>query len=239
VKLNEQEKKKIIELIEAGKPLPVIYKPKLFDSGDAEYVEATKDYKIAYKGKARKEDIIAQTPAAPLQKIRSFNSDNKFEDGWQNMLIFGDNLLALKTIYEDQRGPNIYKTKNRIKLIYIDPPFATKQDFMKDREKAYRDKIIGAQFIEFIRKRLILMREVLAEDGAIYVHLDWKKGHYIKAIMDEIFGEHNFVNEIVWYYRGGGVSKESFARKHDTIFLYKKLHQPKFNLDDVRILKRY
>jgi site-specific DNA-methyltransferase (adenine-specific)/adenine-specific DNA-methyltransferase len=235
VKLTEQEKKKIIELIEAGKPLPVIYKPKLFDSGDAEYVEATKDYKIAYKGKARKEDIIAQTPAAPLQKIRSFNSDNKFEDGWQNMLIFGDNLLALKTIYEDQRGPNIYKTKNRIKLIYIDPPFATKQDFMKDREKAYRDKIIGAQFIEFLRKRLILMREVLAEDGAIYVHLDWKKGHYIKAIMDEIFGEHNFVNEIVWYYRGGGVSKESFARKHDTIFLYKKLHQPKFNLDDVRI----
>lgn len=152
--------------------MPVIYKRKLFDSGDAEYIEATKVYKLAYKGKARKESIIAQTPAAPFQKIRSFNSENKFQDGWQNMLIFGDNLLALKTIYEDQRGLNIYKTKNRIKLIYIDPPFATKQDFMKDREKAYRDKIIGAQFIEFLRKRLILMREILADDGAIYVHLE-------------------------------------------------------------------
>ncbi|MCJ7612241.1 MAG: site-specific DNA-methyltransferase [Candidatus Aminicenantes bacterium] len=223
VKLTEQEKKKIIELIEAGKPLPVIYKPKLFDSGDAEYIEATKDYKLAYKGKVRKEDIIAQTPAAPFQKIRSFNSDNKFDDGWQNMLIFGDNLLALKTIYEDQRGPNIYKTKNRIKLIYIDPPFATKQDFMKDREKAYRDKIIGAQFIEFLRKRLILMKEILSDDGSIYVHLDWKKGHYIKAILDEVFGEYNFVNEIIWHYFGFKRSTSSnFPRKHDTIFAYGK-----------------
>jgi site-specific DNA-methyltransferase (adenine-specific)/adenine-specific DNA-methyltransferase len=235
MKLTEQDKKKIIELIQAGKPLPVIYKAKLFDSGETEFIEATKDYKLVYKGKARKEDIIAQTPAAPFQLIRTFNNDNPFSDEWRNMLIFGDNLMALKTIYEDQRGPNIYKTKNRIKLICIDPPFATKQDFMKDREKAYRDKIIGAQFIEFLRKRLILMREILADDGSIYVHLDWKKGHYIKAILDEIFGEHNFVNELVWYYRGGGISKENFARKHDTIYLYKKLNQPSFNLDDVRI----
>lgn len=234
MKLTEQEKKKIIELIEAGKPLPVIYKPKLFDSGDAEYIEATKDYKLVYKGKARKEDIIAQTPAAPFQKIRSFNSDNKFEDGWQNMLIFGDNLLALKTIYEDQRVSNIYKTKNRIKLIYIDPPFATKQDFMKDREKAYRDKIIGAQFIEFLRKRLILMREILADDGSIFVHLDYKKGHYIKAILDEIFGEFSFVNEIVWGYDTGGKSKTNFPRKHDSIYWYKNKDYI-FNYDEVAL----
>ena len=197
MKLTEQEKKKIIELIEAGKTLPAVNKSKLFDRDDTEFIEATKDYRLVYKGKARKEDIIAQTPAAPFQKIRSFCSDNSFDDDWRNMLIFGDNLLALKTLYEDQRGENRYKTKNKIKLIYIDPPFATKQDFMKDREKAYRDKIIGAQFIEFLRKRLILMREILADDGSIYVHLDWKKGHYIKAIMDEVFGEHNFLNDII------------------------------------------
>lgn len=222
MKLTEQEKKKIIELIEAGNPLPVIYKFKLFDSDDAEYIEATKVYKLAYKNKTPKHKIIGQTPAAPFQKIRSFNSDNKFPDAWQNMLIFGDNLLALKTIYEDQRGPNIYKTKNRIKLIYIDPPFATKQDFMKDREKAYRDKIIGAQFIEFLRKRLILMREILADDGTIYVHLDWKKGHYIKTIMDETFGEHNFLNHIAWCYETAGKSKTSYSRKHDYILFYRK-----------------
>ena len=222
VKLTEQEKKKIIEMIEAGKTLPAVYKSKLFDRDDTEFIEATKDYRLIYKGKARKEDIIAQTPAAPFQKIRSFNSDNPFEDDWRNMLIFGDNLLALKTLYEDQRGENRYKTKNKIKLIYIDPPFATKQDFMKDREKAYRDKIIGAQFIEFLRKRLILMREILADDGSIYVHLDWKKGHYIKAIMDEVFGEHCFAGEIIWKRTTSHAQKQSFGIVHDSIFHYRK-----------------
>lgn len=233
MRLTDREKQKIIELIQAGKPLPVIYKAKLFDSGETEFIEATKDYKLVYKGKARKEEIIAQTAAAPFQLIRSFNSDNPFKDDWRNMLIFGDNLMALKTIYEDQRGKNVYKTKNRIKLICIDPPFATKQDFMKDREKAYRDKIIGAQFIEFLRKRLILMREIMADDGSIYVHLDWKKGHYIKAIMDEVLGEHNFVNEIVWCYKEREMAKDQWNRKHDVIYMYKKSEKPIFNYKEV------
>ncbi len=230
MKLTEHEKKKIIELIEAGKTLPAVYRPKLFDRDDTEFIEATKDYRLVYKGKARKEDIIAQTPAAPLQLVRSFNTDHRFEDDWRNMLIFGDNLLALKTLYEDQRGENKYRTKNKIKLIYIDPPFATKKDFMKDREKAYRDKIIGSQFIEFLRKRLILMREILADDGSIYVHLDWKKSHYIKAILDEIFGEHLFQNEIVWHYSGWNKHLASnFNRRYDSVFLYSKSQNPLFN----------
>jgi len=222
VKLTEQDKKKIIEMIEAGKTLPAVYKSKLFDRDDTEFIEATKDYRLVYKGKVRKEDIIAQTPAAPFQKIRSFCSDNPFDDDWQNMLIFGDNLLALKTLYEDQRGENRYKTKNKIKLIYIDPPFATKQDFMKDREKAYRDKIIGAQFIEFLRKRLILMREILADNGSIYVHLDWKKGHYIKAIMDEVFGEHNFMNDITRQSVFSHSDSSKFGQNSDNIYIYSK-----------------
>jgi DNA modification methylase len=93
---------------------------------------------------------------------------------------------------------------------------------MKDKEKAYRDKLIGAKFIEFLRKRLILLREILADDGSIYVHLVWKKGHYIKAIMDEVFGEHNFQNEIIWCYSGGGISLNYFPKKHDNIYVYKK-----------------
>jgi site-specific DNA-methyltransferase (adenine-specific)/adenine-specific DNA-methyltransferase len=221
--LTEKDKEIIKQCLDEGKTIPSIYKQKLFNTDDTEFVEATKDYKLVYKGKARKEDIIANTPAAPLQKIRSFNSDNQFEDNWSNMLIFGDNLLALKAIYEDQQGPNIYKTKNKIKLIYIDPPFATKQDFMKDREKAYRDKIIGAQFIEFLRKRLILLREILADDGVLYIHIDQKKGHYIKAILDEIFGEHNYQNEIVWRRTRATHSDATyFGKVHDTIFLYSK-----------------
>lgn len=220
--LTEKDKEIITKCLQEGKPVPSIYKSKLFNTEDTEFVEATKDYKLVYKGKARKEDIIANTPAAPLQKIRSFNSDNPFEEDWSNMLIFGDNLLALKAIYEDQRGPNIYKTKNKIKLIYIDPPFATKQDFMKDREKAYRDKIIGAKFIEFIRKRILLLHDILSDEGSLFLHLDWKKGHYIKAILDEVFGESSFAGEIIWKRTTSHSQSKSFGIIHDTIFHYRK-----------------
>jgi site-specific DNA-methyltransferase (adenine-specific)/adenine-specific DNA-methyltransferase len=220
--MNGDDRKRIIELLEAGKPIPEIYKSKLFPSGDKEYIEVTKEYQLVYKGKGRKEDIIADTPEAPLQEVRGFNNDNPFDDDWRNMLIFGDNLMALKTIYEDQRGTNILGTKNKIKLIYIDPPFATKQDFMKDREKAYRDKIKGAQFIEFLRKRLILLREVLADDGSIYVHLDWKKGHYAKILLDEIFQPHNFRNEIIWKRTTARSDSGNYNHIHDAVFFFSK-----------------
>jgi adenine specific DNA methylase Mod len=77
-----------------------------------------------------------------------------------------------------------------VRLVYIDPPFATNKDFSgSQEERAYRDKIIGAEFIEFLRKRLVLLRELMADDGSIFVHLDWKKGHYIRLVLDELFGE--------------------------------------------------
>jgi len=234
-KLNDKDRERIIKTLAEGKDLPTSYQAKLFDSDEVDYVEATKDYKLVYKGKTPEARVIAETPAAPLQEIREFNTDNKFDDDWSNMLIFGDNLYALKAIYEDQRKDNKLGTKNKIKLIYIDPPFATKQDFMKDKEKAYRDKVIGAEFIEFLRKRLILMREILADDGSIYVHLDWKKGHYIKAIMDEVFGEHNFMNEIVWAYTSPSPVTSTFANKHEAIFKYKYIDSPIFNYNDIRI----
>jgi site-specific DNA-methyltransferase (adenine-specific)/adenine-specific DNA-methyltransferase len=90
-------------------------------------------------------------------------------------------------------------------------------------QTAYADKLSGAEFIEFIRKRLILARELLADDGSIFVHLDNKMAHYIKLIMDEIFGKNNFKNEIVWHYKSfHGQVKSYFPRKHDTIFFYTK-----------------
>lgn len=229
MKLTAQEKEKLIDLIENEKDIPAYYKTLLFNNERDDLIEVTKDYKIIYKGKVRKEDIISLTPAAPFQKMREFNDKNIFEDDWSNMLIFGDNLMALKNIYNDQLNDNKYLTNNKIKLIYIDPPFATKQDYMKDREKAYRDKVIGAQFIEFLRQRLILLKEILADDGSIFVHLDSKKGHYIKGIMDEIFGEHNFRNEIIWTYSGGATPPNDFPRKHDTIYRYVKSDSWIFN----------
>ncbi len=221
-RLTDLEKRKLIDLIEKGEPLPPLYKSKLFASDDGTFIQATKEYRLVYEGKARREDIIAGTPEAPFQLMRLFNEDNPFPDGWRNMIIYGDNLLALKELYADQRGPNRFGTRDRIKLIYIDPPFATRQDFMKDREKAYRDKVIGSQFIEFLRKRLVLLRELLAPDGSIYVHLDTKKGHYIKAIMDEVFDEPRFQNEIIWKRQSAHNDAGKCGSIHDSIFFYTK-----------------
>lgn len=192
--LSAAEKARLIELIQAGEPLPAPYRAALFGDG-GEYVERTGVYSLEYKGKAREQDILCDTPAAPLQEVRGFNADNPFADGWRNLLVFGDNLLALKALYDDQRGENRWQTRGRIRLVYIDPPFATRQDFMKDREKAYRDKVIGARFIEFLRKRLVLLREVLAEDGFLVVHIDYRFGHYLKVLLDETFPS-GFRNDI-------------------------------------------
>lgn len=222
LRLTEADKKKLFDLIQNGKPLPPVYKSKLFAPEDATFIQATKEYRLVYEGKTRREDIIATTPEAPFQLVRQFNEDNPFPDGWRNMLVYGDNLLALKELYVDQRGPNRYRTRDRIKLIYIDPPFATKQDFMKDNEKAYRDKVIGAQFIEFLRKRLVLLREVLADDGSIYVHLDTKKGHYLKAVLDELFDETSFQNEIIWKRTTARSDSNTFNHIHDNILFYTK-----------------
>jgi len=173
-----------------------------------------KEYELIYAEKGRKEEILSTTKAAPLQKVRTFNNGNKFEDDWENKLILGDNLKVLKSLTED---PNV---RGKVNLIYIDPPFATKRDFMKDNVKAYADKVVGSAFIEFTRKRLILLKELLAPNGTLFVHLDQKKGHYIKIILDEIFGENNFRNEIVWCYSNSGRSTNFFPQKHDNIFMY-------------------
>ena len=125
-----------------------------------------------------------------------------------------------------------------VRLICIDPPFATKQEFRGSQDqKAYQDKIAGARFLEFLRKRLVFLRELLSKDGNIYVHLDWKKGHYVKVLMDEVFKEENFVNEIIWWYRDpSGAVKDAFMKKHDVVLFYAKNNGGHiFNLDEVRI----
>jgi adenine-specific DNA-methyltransferase len=231
LRLTEAEKKKLVALIQSGEPLPSIYKTRLFAPEDGSFVQATKEYRLVYDGKARVEDVLAQTPAAPWQLVRSFCTERPHaEKGWRNLLVWGDNLLALRELLADQQGPNRLGTRGKIKLIYIDPPFATRQDFMKDKEKAYRDKVMGAQFLEFLRRRLILLRDLLADDGSIYVHLDWKKGHYIKAVLDEVFGEENFRNEIIRIKcNPKNYTTSSFGNIHDSIFFFSKSETTKLN----------
>lgn len=219
--LSKQQKEKIIRLLENNDDLPEGYRDLLFPN-------QKKEYELVYAGKERKEDIIAETMAVPFQKVRTFGQNR---NGWTNKLIFGDNLQILKEIYNDQKGQNLLGTKDKIKLIYIDPPFATKQDFMKNGEKVYQDKVIGSEFLEFLRERLFLAKEILADDGSIFIHLDYKKGHYVKILLDEIFGENNFLNEIVWHYQTyQGQVKSYFPRKHDSIFFYAKSNSHLFKL---------
>ena len=191
VSLTESETSELNRLLRLGQPLPEHWRYRLFPSAHLTQ-ETGKEYRLVYDGKLKREEVLAQTPAAPWQLVREFCAERPHADGWRNLLVWGDNLLALRELLADQQGPDRFGTRGKIKLIYIDPPFATRQDFMKDKEKAYRDKVLGAQFIEFLRRRLILLRELLADDGSIYVHLDSKKGHYIKAVLDEVFGEENF-----------------------------------------------
>lgn len=160
--LSGKERQKIIEILESGKDLPLDYKHIIFPP-------EKKEYELVYAGKEREEDILADTMAVPLQPIKNFCKNG---NDWTNKLIFGDNLQVMKSLLDDSN------VKGRVKLIYIDPPFATKQEFRGSQDqKAYQDKIAGANFIEFLRKRLIFLRELLAADGLIYVHLDQKKGH--------------------------------------------------------------
>jgi site-specific DNA-methyltransferase (adenine-specific)/adenine-specific DNA-methyltransferase len=226
---SEQEIGRIVSLLKGGKSLPEDYKAILFDT--------KKEYELIYADKEREEDILADTMAVPLQRVKTFRNGES-GNGWTNMLIFGDNLQVLKTLLQmKQEG----KLKNAdgtpgVRLVYIDPPFATRQEFRGSQDqKAYQDKIAGARFLEFLRKRLVFLRELLSDDGSIYVHLDWKKAHYVKVLLDEIFQENNFRNEIIWFYPRGGDSEKQFNRKHDNIYFYTKSEDWIFNYEDVII----
>jgi DNA modification methylase len=196
--------------------------------------ESKREYELTYFDKRREADILAETMAVPLQPVKTFGDS---AGGWSNKLILGDNLQVLKSLLQmKERGELLDSEGNPgITLIYIDPPFATRQEFRgKQAEQAYQDKVAGSRFLEFLRKRLIFMRELLTTTGVIYVHLDTRKVHYTKVLMDEIFGENNFRNEIIWYYRGGAVSPKNWGRRHDSILVYSRSGDWVFNVDPVR-----
>ena len=127
-------------------------------------------------------------------------SDQGAAQGAANKLIQGENLIALRSLLDNYRG--------RVSLIYIDPPFATNGEYRVGATRtgtvssspadtlAYADTLVGAEFMDFLRERLVLLRELLADDGSIYLHIDYKIGHYVKVLMDEVFGQRNFRNDI-------------------------------------------
>jgi adenine-specific DNA-methyltransferase len=141
----------------------------------------------------------------------------------ENLIIKGNNLLALHTLKSQFAG--------QVKLIYIDPPFNTDVDSF-----AYNDNFTHSTWLTFMKNRLEVARELLTDDGTIFVHIDWHEAHYCKILMDEIFGRDKLINEIIWCYAGpGSPGMRQFNRKHDTIFWYRKGDDWTFNKDGIRI----
>lgn len=165
---------------------------------------------LSYEGKKTEENVIA-CAGPEFEKILPVNGDGK------NVLFYGDNFDALLFLLH-----NGYK--GRIKLIYIDPPFATASDFVnRNFEHAYSDALCGGEYVEFLRERLILMRELLSEDGSIYLHLDNKMAFTMKLIMDELFGEDNcraFITRKKCSTKN--YTKNTFGNVSDYIMFYSK-----------------
>ena len=173
------------------------------------------------------------TPYYPAQLKESFGDDI---DGWRNKLYWGDNLQVMSHLLRNYRG--------KVNLIYIDPPFDSKADYKKKielrgkstttdsttfEEKQYGDIWTNDEYLQFMYERLILCRELLADNGSIYLHCDWHKSHYLRNIMDEVFGYNNFRNECIWSYRTAAGSKDEFNKQHDNILFYSKTKNHKFN----------
>src|SRR5574341_1024542 len=165
-------------------------------------------------------------------------------DGWSNKVYWGDNLQVMSHLIKQYRG--------QIKLIYIDPPFDSKADYKKKvvlsgskttndqsafEEKQYQDIWTNDEYLQYIYERLILLRELLSDDGTMFVHCDWHKSHYLRLILDEVFGSSNFLNEILWKRK----QATSYAAKRlgistDTIFWVAKgdsyTYNPEYSMDD-------
>lgn len=160
------------------------------------------------------------------------------KDGWMNKIFWGDNLQVMSHMLKDYRG--------KIDLIYIDPPFDSKADYKKKikkkgvvvyndntsfEEKQYSDIWTNDEYLQFMYERLTLMKELLSDTGVIVLHCDWHKVHYLRCIMDDIFGVSNFINEIIWYYETyQGAVKSYFPKKHDNLLAYSKTASYTFNM---------
>jgi hypothetical protein len=213
-RLTDDQIEEITGLLRAGRRLPPYLFPHLF--------ETAREYELAYSGKARRIDVLAETMAVPLQPVRTFGEQT---DGWANMLVLGDNLQVLRRLIQMKeegalRNPD---GSDGVKLCYVDPPFASMREFFGSRnEKAYADRIAGAEFVEHLRRRLILIRELLTDDGSLFVHLDTRKVHYIKVVLDEIFGEGHFRNEIIWQRTSAHNDTHGYGANYDSILYYSR-----------------
>lgn len=255
MKLSDNEKRDVIKYLEANKPLPEKYRFLLFDDD--------REVELVWNGKTNEVTNVV-LPFQIIEQIDEPRSDAKFGmqgslfdttgrqiTGWTNKLIWGDNKLILSSLKNGPLRKEI-EAQGGLKLIYIDPPFDVGADFSMDleigdesftkkpsviEEIAYRDTWgKGADsFIAMIYERLQLIHDLLAEDGSIYVHCDWRVSGYLRLVLDEVFGKNKFRNEIIWCYTSASNPGSDFPKKHDTIFRYSKGDNYTFNAKDILI----
>jgi len=266
MRLTENEKRDILKFLDQGKPLPEKYRFLLFDDN--------REVELVWNGKTD-EVTNTVLPFQTIEQIDEPRSEEKIDfqkslfdtsgrqiSGWTNKLIWGDNKLVLSSLKGGALRKQI-ESEGGLKLIYIDPPFDVGADFSMNieigdesftkrpsviEEIAYRDTWgKGADsFIAMIYERLKLMHDLLAEDGSIYVHCDWRVSAFMKLVLDEAFGKDNFQREIIWSIEtssGFKAQAENWIRGHDTVYFYSKNKNPIFNkqflpLDD-KTIKRY
>ena len=239
--LTDAEKRDLIQLVQEGKNLPEKYRFMLF--------EDKREVELVWNGKTREvcttvlpfqslEHIDEPRKAAPEIQGSLFDPRGRQIKGWTNKLIWGDNKLILSSLKSGALRRQIEEAGG-LKLIYIDPPFDVGADFSMDIEIggetfhkepnlleqiAYRDTWgHGADsFISMIYERLILMRDLMAEDGSIYVHMGPNVTHYVKAVADEVFGANRFQNEIIWRRAFGHSDSTKYGIIHDSVLFYGK-----------------
>jgi DNA modification methylase len=245
--LSDNEKRDVVKYLEAGKPLPEKYRFLLFD--EAREVELLWNGKTNEVTNTVLPFQVIEQIDEPRSDEKIGLQSSLFDDsgrqitGWTNKLIWGDNKLILSSLANGPLRKEI-EAQGGLKLIYIDPPFDVGADFSMQlsigegneeesftkkpsviEEIAYRDTWgKGADsFVAMIYERLKLMYDLLAEDGSIYVHCDWRVSSYMRLVLDEIFGKDRIINEIVWHYKTfQGQTHGYFAKKHDTVFWYAK-----------------
>lgn len=150
-------------------------------------------------------------------------------DGWMNRIYWGDNLQVMSHLLKEFRG--------KVDLVYIDPPFDSKADYKKTitlhgktassdgtsfEEKQYTDIWSNDEYLQFIYERIIILKELLKDTGVMFLHCDWHKSHLLRSILDEIFGQDNIVNEIIWQRFNFRADGKKFGCVHDTLLFYSK-----------------
>jgi adenine-specific DNA-methyltransferase len=245
-RLTEQERQELVRYIEADKPLPDKFRFLLFDEKrEAELVWNGKSSEVCnivlpFQVIEQVDEPRAEKPTDSTLQMNMFDERGRQLKGWTNKLIWGENKLVLSSLKNGPLREEIEK-QGGIKLIYIDPPFDVGADFSMDieigsetftktpnilEELAYRDTWgKGADsFIAMIYERLVLLRDLMADDGSIYVHCDWRLNSYIRCVLQEVFGESNYRDEIVWRRATGASNTKGtqFPRDADHILYFSK-----------------